>query len=150
MPHYPDEVISYTRDDLLQALADELGSPADDPRILDAYDQIVSEWALTAEDPDAEYARYFRDGCSRVLPLTRAARTAFALLSGVGLPFDGSSHATRSRSLRDGHLLWPRVACPMGGPGRETVYRNAPGSVARSTRCGGALVSAAFRGFTPV
>ena len=62
MPHYPDEVISYTRDDLLQALADELGSPADDPRILDAYDQIVSEWALTAEDPDAEYARYFRDG----------------------------------------------------------------------------------------
>jgi hypothetical protein len=62
MPHYPDEVISYTRDDLLQALADELGSPADDPRILDPYDQIVSEWALTAEDPDAEYARYFRDG----------------------------------------------------------------------------------------
>jgi hypothetical protein len=62
MPHYPDEVISYTRDDLLQALADELGSPADDPRILDAYDQIVSEWALTAEDPDAGYARYFRDG----------------------------------------------------------------------------------------
>jgi hypothetical protein len=62
MPHYPDEVISYTRDDLLRALADELGSPADDPRILDAYDQIVSEWALAAEDPDAEYARYFRDG----------------------------------------------------------------------------------------
>jgi hypothetical protein len=27
MRHYPDEVISYTRDDLLQALADELGSP---------------------------------------------------------------------------------------------------------------------------
>jgi hypothetical protein len=40
MPHY-HEVISYTR-------------IPDDPRILDAYDQIVSEWALTAEDPDAE------------------------------------------------------------------------------------------------
>jgi hypothetical protein len=49
----PDEVVSYTREDLLSALADELGSVADDPRILDAYDQIVSEWALTAEDPDA-------------------------------------------------------------------------------------------------
>ena len=42
MPHHPDEVISYMRDDLLQALADEFGSPADDPRILDAYDQIIS------------------------------------------------------------------------------------------------------------
>jgi hypothetical protein len=62
MPHYLDEVISYTRDDLLQALADELGFRADAPRILDPYDQIVSEWALTAEDPDAGYARYFRDG----------------------------------------------------------------------------------------
>jgi hypothetical protein len=29
---------------------------------LDAYDQIVSEWALTAEDPDAGYARCFGDG----------------------------------------------------------------------------------------
>ena len=28
MPHYPDEVVSYTRDDLLQALADELESRA--------------------------------------------------------------------------------------------------------------------------
>ncbi|MCU1530712.1 MAG: hypothetical protein JWO49_283 [Arthrobacter sp.] len=62
MPHHPDEVISYTRNDLLQALADELGSTNDDPRILDAYDQIVSEWALSAENPDAEYTRYFRDG----------------------------------------------------------------------------------------
>jgi hypothetical protein len=62
MRHYPDEVVSYTREDLLQALAEELGSPAVDPRILDAYDQVVSEWTLTAEDPDAEYARYFRDG----------------------------------------------------------------------------------------
>jgi hypothetical protein len=26
MPHHPDEVVSYTRDDLLQALAGELGS----------------------------------------------------------------------------------------------------------------------------
>jgi hypothetical protein len=58
MRHYPDEVISYTREDLLQVLADELGSEADDPRILDAYDQVVSEWALAAEDPDAAYARY--------------------------------------------------------------------------------------------
>jgi hypothetical protein len=64
MPHHPDEVISYMRDDLLQALADEFGSPADAPRTPDAYDQIVSEWALTAEDPDAGYARYFRDGPS--------------------------------------------------------------------------------------
>jgi hypothetical protein len=29
---------------------------------VDAYDQIVSEWALTAEDHDAGYARYFQDG----------------------------------------------------------------------------------------
>jgi hypothetical protein len=79
--------------------------------------------------------------------------------------------------LRDGHLLWLRVVCPHGVPGPRpdlrvdsrdvcfsldygwegpagspnagrTVYRNAPASVARSTRCGGALVSAAFRGFT--
>lgn len=62
MPHYPDEVIRYTRDEMLQALADILGSTADDPRIGDAYDQIVSEWALHADDRDAEYARFFRDG----------------------------------------------------------------------------------------
>jgi hypothetical protein len=38
---------------------------------------------------------------------------------------------------------------PAGSPNAgRTVYRNAPASVARSTRCGGALVSAAFRGFT--
>jgi hypothetical protein len=62
MPHHPDDVIIYTREDLLQALAGELGSPADDPRILDAYDQVVSEWTRTVQDPDAGYARYFRDG----------------------------------------------------------------------------------------
>ncbi|MCU1532556.1 MAG: hypothetical protein JWO49_2127 [Arthrobacter sp.] len=62
MPHYPDEVISYTREDLLRALAEVLGSTAEDHRIADAYDQIVSEWTRTAEDPHAEYARYFRDG----------------------------------------------------------------------------------------
>jgi hypothetical protein len=35
MPHYPDEVVGYTRDDLLQALADEFGSRAVAPRIPD-------------------------------------------------------------------------------------------------------------------
>lgn len=62
MPHYPDEAIRYTRDDLLQALAETLGSTPDDPRIVDAYDQIVSEWALHAEDPDSEYNRFFLEG----------------------------------------------------------------------------------------
>jgi hypothetical protein len=62
MPHYPDEVIRYTREDLLRALAETLGSTPDDPRIEDAYDQIVSEWALHAADPDAEYLRFFGDG----------------------------------------------------------------------------------------
>lgn len=62
MPQYPDEVISYTREDLLQALAEALGSTVDDHRIVDAYDQVVSEWALLAEDPEIEYARFFQDG----------------------------------------------------------------------------------------
>jgi hypothetical protein len=62
MPHYPDEVIRYTREDLLQALADILGSSPEDHRILDAYDQIVSEWALHADDPEGEYLRFFHDG----------------------------------------------------------------------------------------
>jgi hypothetical protein len=62
MPHYPDEVIRYTREDLLQALAGILGSTPEDHRIEDAYDQIVSEWSLHAEDPDAEYSRFFADG----------------------------------------------------------------------------------------
>jgi hypothetical protein len=103
-----------------------------------AYDQIVSEWALTAEDPDAGYASYFRDGpsppggtlspcrtgprgascCSRGLHLARSARTGICAVIGVELPFGGSSHVTRSRSLRDAHLLWLRVARPMGCPGR--------------------------------
>lgn len=43
-------------------VAEILGSTTDDPRIADAYDQIVSEWALQARDPDAEYARFFGDG----------------------------------------------------------------------------------------
>jgi hypothetical protein len=29
---------------------------------VDAYDQIVSERALSAVDPEAEYARFFLDG----------------------------------------------------------------------------------------
>lgn len=62
MPHYPDEVIRYTREDMLRALAETLGSTPDDPRIVDAYDQIISEWALHADDQDAEYLRFFRDG----------------------------------------------------------------------------------------
>jgi hypothetical protein len=62
MPYYPDEVIRYTQEDLLRALAETLGSTADDPRIVDAYDQIVSEWALHAEDADAEYNRFFGEG----------------------------------------------------------------------------------------
>lgn len=62
MPHYPDEVISYTRDDLLQALADMLGSSPDDHRIVDAYDQVISEWAASSADPEAAYSRFFQDG----------------------------------------------------------------------------------------
>ena len=61
MPHHPDEV-RYTREDLLQTLARVLGSTAEDPRIVYAYDQMISEWAQRAEDPEAESARYFKDG----------------------------------------------------------------------------------------
>lgn len=62
MPHYPDEVISYTREDMLLALAETLGTSPEDHRIIDAYDQIVSEWAASAADPEEAYARFFRDG----------------------------------------------------------------------------------------
>ena len=62
MPQQPDEVICHTRDDLIQALADALGSTPHDARIHDAYEQIVDEFALASFDPDAVYARYFRDG----------------------------------------------------------------------------------------
>lgn len=62
MPHYPDEVIRYTREDLLQALAESLGATAEDHRIVDAYDQVVSEWALHADNPEDEYLRFFQDG----------------------------------------------------------------------------------------
>jgi hypothetical protein len=198
MPHYSDEVTSYTRDDLLQALADEMGSRADDPRILDAYDQIVSEWALAAEDPDAGCARYFRDGpvatgrdlvavqdwprgascCSRALRLARSARCGICAVTGALRSALREAHMPPGAGLAGRLSALARVACPMGGraapwteselPGRvlflglwlegpagspnagRTVYRNAPASVARSTWCGGALVSAAFRGFTPV
>ena len=62
MPQYPDEAISYTRDDILQALAETLGASPDDHRIVDAYDQIISEWAASAEDSDAAYARFYQEG----------------------------------------------------------------------------------------
>ncbi|ACL42044.1 hypothetical protein Achl_4093 (plasmid) [Pseudarthrobacter chlorophenolicus A6] len=62
MTHCPDEVIRYSRDDLLQALAQALGTSPGDDRIVDAYDQIISEWSLSADDPDAEYARFFSEG----------------------------------------------------------------------------------------
>lgn len=61
MPH-PDEVIRHTREDLIQALADELGSTPDDDRIHDAYEQVIDELAFASFDPDAVYTRYFRDG----------------------------------------------------------------------------------------
>jgi hypothetical protein len=56
-----DEAISYTRDDVILARAETLGTSPDD-RIVDVYDQIVSEWSLLAEDPEIEYARFFQDG----------------------------------------------------------------------------------------
>lgn len=62
MSHYPDEMMSYTREDMLQALAETLGSSPEDHRIVDAYDQVISEWALLAEDPEIEYARFFQEG----------------------------------------------------------------------------------------
>lgn len=62
MSQHPDEEIRYTREDVLHVLADELGSVAEDYRIIEAYDQLVSEWAQSADDPDAEYARFFQDG----------------------------------------------------------------------------------------
>jgi hypothetical protein len=58
----PDEAIHHTREDLIQALADELGSSPDDVRIQDAYEQVIDELAAGSFDPDAVYARYFRDG----------------------------------------------------------------------------------------
>ncbi|RKR29806.1 hypothetical protein [Arthrobacter oryzae] len=57
-----DDVIRHTRDDLIQALADELGSTPDDPRIHDAYEQVIDEIAFASFDPDEVYSRYFRDG----------------------------------------------------------------------------------------
>ncbi|WP_427019294.1 hypothetical protein ACQCSX_22275 (plasmid) [Pseudarthrobacter sp. P1] len=62
MPQQPDESMRHTRDDLIQELADELGSTADDDRIQDAYEQVIDEFALASFDPDAVYGRYFRDG----------------------------------------------------------------------------------------
>ena len=62
MTQYPDEEIKYTPEDLLGALAAELGSSADDPRIIDAYDQVVSGWARHALDRDAANNVYFESG----------------------------------------------------------------------------------------
>lgn len=62
MPNQPHELVRHTREDMLEALAHALGSAADDHRIADAYDQIISEWSLRTDDPDAEYARFFQDG----------------------------------------------------------------------------------------
>ena len=61
MPH-DDGVIRHTRDDLIQALADELGSTPADERIHDAYEEVIDEVAFASFDPAAVYARYFRDG----------------------------------------------------------------------------------------
>jgi hypothetical protein len=57
-----DEIVRHTREDLIQALADELGSTPDDARIQDAYEQVIDELAAGSFDPDAVYARYFHDG----------------------------------------------------------------------------------------
>ena len=57
-----DETVRYTRGDLIQALADELGSTPDDARIHEAYEQVVDEMAASSFDPGAIYKRYFRDG----------------------------------------------------------------------------------------
>ncbi|WP_427174628.1 hypothetical protein [Arthrobacter sp. 92] len=62
MPQHPDDVIRHTREDLIQALAEELGSTPGDDRIQDAYEQVIDDLAFASFDPDAVYARYFRDG----------------------------------------------------------------------------------------
>jgi len=62
MPQNPDDVIRHTREDLIQALAEELGSSTGDDRIHEAYEQVIDDLAFASFDPDAVYARYFRDG----------------------------------------------------------------------------------------
>lgn len=62
MTQSTEEVNIYTRDDMLQALAETLDSSPDDHRIADAYDQVISERSLLAADPEAEYSRFFQDG----------------------------------------------------------------------------------------
>jgi hypothetical protein len=62
MPRYPDEDLKYTRYDLMAALAAILGSTPEDARIIEAYEQMVSEWVLNADDQDTAYAAYFQSG----------------------------------------------------------------------------------------
>ncbi|MFH5877416.1 hypothetical protein [Arthrobacter sp. NA-172] len=59
---YIENHLKYTMEDLLGALASDLGCSADDPRILDAYDELISGWARESADPDAAYNSFFRPG----------------------------------------------------------------------------------------
>ncbi|MBT8163833.1 MULTISPECIES: hypothetical protein [Arthrobacter] len=54
--------LKYTRDELLLALANDLGCSADDPRIADAYDDLATSWAQGSPDPVATYNGYFGQG----------------------------------------------------------------------------------------
>ncbi|MEZ2388845.1 hypothetical protein AB6813_04740 [bacterium RCC_150] len=54
--------LKYTRDELLLALAKDLGCNADDPRIVDAYDDLATTWAQGSPDPAAMYDSYFGQG----------------------------------------------------------------------------------------
>jgi hypothetical protein len=57
-----DEIVRHTREDLIQALADELGSTPGDARVHDAYEQVVDELAEVSFDPGSIYSRYFGEG----------------------------------------------------------------------------------------
>ena len=62
MTFYADGETKYTREDLLGVLAAELGSSPDDPRIIDAYEDVVTGWAHHAVDREAAYDAYFGPG----------------------------------------------------------------------------------------
>ncbi|MBT1001791.1 hypothetical protein KIH31_04175 [Paenarthrobacter sp. DKR-5] len=56
------DIVAYTREDLHAVLAAQLGTFAGDGRIRALYEEMISEWVQTSDDPGGEYARYFDGG----------------------------------------------------------------------------------------
>jgi hypothetical protein len=62
MSRYPAEDIRFTRKDLEAIIAEHFAIPANDPRVTEAYKEMVGDHSIYADDPDEFFQLMMSEG----------------------------------------------------------------------------------------